>query len=93
MDTEPLKERNTDELRKCLLGLENKCEDGPFDELGDVSLFQWDGKDCNGLDSWLRVRGLSRAGRKHQNMSVAFDSWYIGARTSTTRGFTDYMQS
>jgi hypothetical protein len=45
METEHLKEYNTDELRKCLLGLERKCEDGPFEELGDVSLFQWDGKE------------------------------------------------
>jgi hypothetical protein len=29
-DTEPAKEHNTDELRKCLLGLERKREDGPF---------------------------------------------------------------
>jgi hypothetical protein len=33
-DTEPLKDRNTDELRKC----------GPFEELGGVSLLQWVGK-------------------------------------------------
>jgi hypothetical protein len=43
--TEPLKEHNTDEPRKCLLGSEKKCEDGPFEELGDGSLFQWDGKE------------------------------------------------
>jgi hypothetical protein len=46
METEHLKEYKTDELRKCLLGLERKCEDGPFEELGDVSLFQWDGKEA-----------------------------------------------
>ena len=44
--TEPLKEHNIDELRKFLLGLERKCEDGPFEELGDGSLFQWDGKEA-----------------------------------------------
>jgi hypothetical protein len=73
-DTEPLKERNTDELRKCLLGLERKCEHGPFEELGDISLFQWAGRDCNGHDLWLRVRGSSRVESAHQNMSVVFDS-------------------
>jgi hypothetical protein len=46
METEPLKEYNTDELRKCLLGIERKCEDGPFEELGDVSLFRGDGKEA-----------------------------------------------
>jgi hypothetical protein len=44
-DTEPLKDHYTDELRKYLLGLERKCEDGLFEEPGDVSLFQWDVKD------------------------------------------------
>jgi hypothetical protein len=35
-DTEPLKDHNTDELQKCLLGLERKRMDGPLQELGDV---------------------------------------------------------
>jgi hypothetical protein len=41
-----------------------------FEELGDVSLFQWDGKDYNGLDVWLRFRGPNQAENVHEKMSV-----------------------
>jgi hypothetical protein len=81
-NTEPLKEHYTDELRKYLIGLERKCEEGLFEELGDVSLFQWDGTDYNGLDLWLRFRGSNRAENVHQKMSVAFGPWGVGARTA-----------
>jgi hypothetical protein len=81
-DTEPLNKYYTEELQKYLVGLERKCEEGLFEELGDVSLFQWDGTDYNGLDLWLRFRGSNRAENLHQKMSVAFGPWGVGARTA-----------
>ncbi len=47
-DTEPLLEHYTYERRKHPVGLERKCDDGLLEELGDVYLFQWNGKDCDG---------------------------------------------
>jgi hypothetical protein len=48
-----------------------------FEELGDVSLFQWDETDDNGLDLWLRFRGSNRAD-VHEKMSVTFGPWDLG---------------
>jgi hypothetical protein len=41
-----------------------------FEELGDVSLLKWDGKDYNGLDVWLRFRGPNQAENLHEKMRV-----------------------
>jgi hypothetical protein len=81
-DTEPLKEYYTDDLRKFLVGFEKECREGLFEELGDVALFQWDGKDFNGLDLSIRFRGSNRAENIHSKMSVAFGPWGVGARTA-----------
>jgi hypothetical protein len=80
-ETKGLKEYYTDELRDYLLSFEKKCMEGLFEELADVSVYQWDGKGANGLDMWLRLRGSTRAENLHQKLNAALGPWGIGARS------------
>jgi len=48
-----LKEYYNDSLRDFFLSLERKCAEGLYEELVDVVMFQWDGKDAHGLDLWI----------------------------------------
>jgi hypothetical protein len=70
-----------EEVQKYLERFAEKCEEGRFEELSDVNLFQWNGKDRNGLDLWLRLRGSTRTENVHQKMRVAFGPWSTGVRT------------
>ena len=80
-DVEPLKSWYTQELEQYLLTFENKCEQGLFEELSDVALFQWDGTDQNGIDLWIRFRGSTRAENVHQKLNSALGPWGVGAQT------------
>jgi hypothetical protein len=72
-ETEPVKEHNTDELRKCLLGLERKREDG----------LSVGGKRLLRSRFGLRIRGLNRAEKVHPTRKRV---WYLVRGTSTTFG-------
>jgi hypothetical protein len=55
-------------LQQYLNSLEELCEKGLLEESHDVSLYQWDGKDSNGLNLWLRKHGSNRCKILHQKM-------------------------
>jgi hypothetical protein len=59
-------------LQQYLDSLEELCEKGLLEESHDVSLYQWDGKDSNGLNLWLRKRGSNQCEILHQKMRAGF---------------------
>ena len=79
---ESFKSEYTQELAAYLFGFEEKARKGMFEELSDVSLYQWDGTDSNGLDLWLSKRGSTRAENFHQKLMAALGPWGVGAQTA-----------
>jgi hypothetical protein len=63
-----LDKHTLEEVQKYLELFAKKCGEGRFEELVGVNLFQWDGKDRNGLDLWLCMRGSLRTENVHQKM-------------------------
>ena len=76
-----LRNHYTPELRQYFLSLSQKCRSGKFEELPDVSLYQYDGTDSNGLNMYLRKRGSTKAENFHQKLWAAFGPWSIGVET------------
>jgi len=56
------------------------CKMGHFEELHDVTMFRYKGKDANGLNLYYRLRG-ARAENVHQKMHVSVGPWGIGPRS------------
>ena len=77
-DTPTMSAVATPKLWEYLDTLEEQFENGELGESYDVCLFDWDGKDSNGLDLWLRKRGSNRSELLHQKMYVAVGPWGVG---------------
>jgi len=59
-----------------------KCEEGKYEELYDVSLFWHIGLDSAGLYLWLRLRGTVRDENLHQKMKTCLGPFGIGPRSA-----------
>lgn len=70
----------TDEVRTYLDKFEQLCREGAFEESNDVDAFIFAGKDANGLNSWFRLWGSTRAENVHQKQKLAVGPWPIGAK-------------
>jgi len=57
-----------------------KCKMGHFEELHDVTMFRYKGKDADGLNLYYRLRG-ARAENVHQKMHISVGPWGIGPRS------------
>ena len=80
-EDESLRKYYTDELQTYFVALAQACREGQFEELPDVSLYQYNGVDSDGLTLYLRKRGSTKAENFHQKLSAAFGPWSIGAQT------------
>ena len=58
--------------------LEQHCEEGKLEESFDVNVYQFDGKDSNGFNLWLRNRGSNMSENLHKTMRVAFGPHSMG---------------
>ena len=76
--TKPLSDAFKGALEKYFDDIEELYERGEMEESADVALYQWDGKDKNGLNLWIRKRGSSRSENVHQSMRSAFGPWGVG---------------
>ena len=62
--------------------MQQKCEQGYFQELSDVSMLKWNGRDKDGLSLWLRLRELNRWKNYHQKLECVIGSWIVGPHLS-----------
>ena len=79
--TKELKEYYTHEQDEYLKKLARWCREGHFEEVLDISMYQYDGVDSFGLRLYLRKRGSSKTENFHQKLAIAFGAWSIGAQT------------
>ena len=67
----------TEDVTKHIVGWAKRCRHGRYEDLPDVHMYDFDGCDSDGLDTWISRRG-SKAENFHQKMKVAAGPWGMG---------------
>ncbi len=73
-----MREHYNEMLQDYFNSLEHKCKEGMYEELSHVVMFQWNGKDANGLNLWIQKQGYTHDELVHQKMKVACGPWGMG---------------
>ena len=69
----------TEDCEKHILGWARRCREGRYEDLPDVSMYDFDRYDRDGLALWISRRG-SKAENFHQKMNNAAPAFAIGAK-------------
>ena len=71
MVNEATKEYYISEMKDYFEDFRTKCIQGYFQELNDILMHKWNGRDKDGLSLWLRFRGSNRYKNYHQKLKFA----------------------
>jgi hypothetical protein len=81
-ENEHIKPFWSDDLQKYFRNFRSKIREGKFAELNDVATFRYNGKDSNGLDLWIRLKGSVRNELAHQKIRNVMGPWAMGCEVA-----------